>query len=221
MAGRSVSHSEDWWATQKPAHVTRCTSNLKSGGRCRREAAPGAPVCNRHGAQLPVVQQAAATRIGMSLDDAVKRLREMLDDGSVEARDKIKILHDLLDRGGLSATSKVVVGVGAVDPVETLFRDILSDPNALAPAQPTTPALPAGDSRPATFSDAGDDPAWEDVVGREIGSDDAEDVVDAEVVEDRSDDDPHWIVVTGTKSDRPPTKRLRDDLERLRRAGLW
>ena len=57
MPGRKVMHSEQWWETQAPAHVTRCTSNLKSGGRCRREAAPGAPVCERHGANLPVVQQ--------------------------------------------------------------------------------------------------------------------------------------------------------------------
>jgi hypothetical protein len=202
-------HSEQWWETQAPAHITRCTSNLKSGGRCRREAAPGAPVCDRHGANLPVVQQAAARRIGMSLDDAVKRLQAMLDDDSVEARDKVKILHDLLDRGGLGATSKVLVGVGHVDPIETLFRDLLTQPGALADPTPQPPALPVPDAAQAALDARQADPDWATVLGREIGSDDADDVVDAELVEDR----PAHTVYEAEPYRTP--KRIRDDLKRL------
>jgi hypothetical protein len=109
------------------------------GSQCRREAAPGTNVCNQHGALIPVVRASAARRIQMSVDDAVKRLHEMLDDSGVDARDKIKILHDLLDRGGLAATSKVLVGVVTEDPVEVLFRNLLSGSDALVDPHATPP----------------------------------------------------------------------------------
>ena len=135
MASRKT-HSEQWW--EDNPHILRCTAHYKSNGmQCRHEAAPGTNVCNQHGALIPAVQAKAAARIQMSVDDAVKRLHAMLDDGNVDARDKIKILHDLLDRGGLGATSKVLVGVGQIDPVEQLFASILNTPGMLteAPAQ--------------------------------------------------------------------------------------
>lgn len=139
MAYKRRKRSEERWAETGP-EVIRCTAHLKSDGtQCRWEAAPGTNVCNQHGALAPQVQARAATRIQMSVDDAVKRLQSMLDDEAVDARDKIKILHDLLDRGGLGATSKVLVGVGSVDPVEKLFSDLLSDPRMFQQPQ----ALPA------------------------------------------------------------------------------
>jgi hypothetical protein len=137
VAGRKVTRSEGWWLTA-PGHVLRCTAHLKmDGSQCRRESVPGTNVCNQHGALIPAVRASAARRIQMSVDDAVKRLHEMLDDSGVDARDKIKILHDLLDRGGLAATSKVLVGIVTEDPVEALFRNLLSSPDALmAPEAP-------------------------------------------------------------------------------------
>src|SRR4051812_16035864 len=121
MAGRKQMHSEDWWATEKPAHVLRCTASLRSNGnQCRNEARPGTNVCDKHGALVPAVRDAAARRIGMSVDDAAKQLLAMVNDPAVEAREKIKILHDLLDRGGLAPTSKHLVGVVTEDPVEKL-----------------------------------------------------------------------------------------------------
>ncbi len=91
------------------------------------------------------MQQAAATRIQMSVDEAAQRLIEWLNDNDVDMRERVKIAHDLLDRGGLGATSKHLVGVVSGDPVETLFRDILSDPDGLA-ARPRA-ARPAGAGR--------------------------------------------------------------------------
>ncbi|MBT0995456.1 hypothetical protein KIN34_14305 [Cellulomonas sp. DKR-3] len=137
---RKVTHTEDWWTTA-PAHIHRCTAHYKSGDRCRRESVKGTNVCEQHGGAIPAVVQKAATRIGMSVDAAVKRLMEMLDDPKVETREKVKILHDLLDRGGLGATSKVLVGIGQSDNVETFFRDLLSDPAILInpTPEPKTP----------------------------------------------------------------------------------
>ena len=140
-----VTHTEGWWLTA-PAHVLRCTAHLKmDGSQCRHEAAPGTNVCNQHGALIPSVQASAARRIQMSVDDAVKRLHQMLDDSGVDARDKIKILHDLLDRGGMGATSKVLVAVGQIDPVEQLFASLLSGSDALtdphAEARPLSPEM--------------------------------------------------------------------------------
>lgn len=143
MAGKAISHSDAWWVSEhRPAHILRCTASLKSTGtQCKREAAVGTNVCNQHGALVPAVQAAAARRIGMSVDDAVKTLLGMLSDPQVDARTKATILHDLLDRGGLGATQKHLVGIGQVDPIEKLFNDLLTvpgmlmDPNA-SPSEP-------------------------------------------------------------------------------------
>lgn len=209
MPGRKVTHSDEWWETRAPAHITRCTANLKSGGRCRREAAPGAPVCRNHGASLPVVQQAAARRIGLSLEDAAKALRELAFDEGGDPRVRLKAIQDLLDRGGLGATSKVLVGVGHVDPIETLFRDLLTQPGALVDPTPALPAAPQPDPAQAALDAQQADPDWDTLWGRENGSDGPEDVVDAEVVEDRSAD--HTVHVGQYKT----PKRIRDDLKRL------
>jgi hypothetical protein len=121
-----------------PADV-RCEGHTKDGNRCRRSAIPGATVCRIHGGSAPQVRAVAAARIGNAADEMVKRLHAMLDDPEVEARDKIKIAQDMLDRAGLGAVEKHIVGVGQVDPVEALFRDLLADPSNLAPALPVQP----------------------------------------------------------------------------------
>lgn len=206
---RRKTHTEKWWDAAAP-HILRCTGHNKTdGSRCRAEAEPGTTVCWRHGAAIPAVQAAAATRIQMSVDEAAQRLIEWLNDNDVDMRERVKIAHDLLDRGGLSATQKHLVGVVSGDPVETLFRDILSDPNGLADPTPQPPALPVPDAAQAALDARQADPDWDTVLGREIGSDDADDVVDAELVEDR----PAHTVYEAEPYRTP--KRIRDDLKRL------
>lgn len=209
---KKVSHSDAWWASEhRPPHVLRCTAHYKSTGeRCRREALPGTNVCRNHGALIPAVQQAAANRIGLSLDDAVKRLKAMLDDDSVEARERIKILHDLLDRGGLNATQKHLVGVGTVDRVEQLFQDVLGDPAGLVdPHAAPPPALPARDPCQALLDAEAAEGEWAGSRGPENGGEDADDIVDAEVVEDGPA--PHTVQGTSPKT----PKHIREALERL------
>ncbi|WP_123388705.1 hypothetical protein [Nocardioides aurantiacus] len=213
MARKKITHNEDWWATA-PTHVLRCTANYKTGDRCRREALLGTNVCGSHGGLAPAVQQAAATRIQMSVDDAVKRLHSMLDDTTVEAREKVKILHDLLDRGGLGATSKVLVGVGPADPIETLFRDLLADPDATYdPRTVHPPPSPTAYTPPALDDDATDQNPRPALPARQIAADDPEDVIDALVVEGEPHPS-HTVHVEGNLSHRPP-KWLADDLARL------
>lgn len=209
---RRKTHTERWWDAAAP-HILRCTGHNKTdGSRCRAEAEPGTTVCWRHGAAIPAVQAAAATRIQMSVDEAAQRLIEWLNDNDVDMRERVKIAHDLLDRGGLGATSKHLVGVVSGDPVETLFRDILSDPDGLAPAAPALAAPPVPDAAQAALDAQQADPDWDAVLGREIGSDDADDVVDAELVEDSgADSPPHTVQVAPYRT----PKHIRDDLRRL------
>lgn len=136
--GRKITRSELWWELlAKPTDV-RCEAHYKSGSRCRREAIAGGNVCGQHGGSIPAVRAKAAARIGNAADEMVKRLHAMLDDPSVDAREKVKIAQDMLDRAGLNATEKLLVGMGEVDTVERLFRDLLSDPSNLAPTAPAT-----------------------------------------------------------------------------------
>lgn len=177
MAGKRVTHTEQWWADQAPAHVLRCTASYRKDGlRCRREALPGTNVCGSHGGLVPAVRAKAATRIGMSVDDAVQRLLGMLDDPAVQSRDKVKVLHDLLDRGGLNTTSKLLVGVAEVDPVERLFQDLLADPEGFA-APPALPPVQAPDMAQARLDAEAEGRDYEDLLAERGG------IVDAELVE--------------------------------------
>ena len=205
MARKSVTHSEAWWTTA-PAHIVRCTARYKTTGEpCRSEARAGATVCDKHGGLAPQVQAAAATRIQMSAEDIVKRLAGMLDDPQVEPREKVKIMQDWLDRAGLGAASKHLVGVVADDPVESLFRDLLSRPGALAdPAAVQVASLPELDAAQAAIdaAEGDDDYLWQDVV-------------DAELVEVAP------APLPPPQDDRParnpanPPKHIREALERL------
>ena len=206
MAKRKT-HSEAWWSTAPP-HILRCTGRNRSNGeRCHSEAAPGTSVCERHGALIPVVQEAAARRIQMSVDDAAKKLLEMVEDPNVESRDKVKILHDLLDRGGLGATSKHLVGViGAHDPVETLFLDLLSTPGALE--DPARQVLPPDPEQLALDRRAGSENLdFEDLIG-------GEDIVDAELVEEVPAR-PMPVEAKTSRNPATPPKHIREALEKL------
>ncbi|MGK2875457.1 MAG: hypothetical protein ACSLEW_07420, partial [Nocardioides sp.] len=89
MAGRKVAaHSEEWWALIAGPTDVRCEAHVQSGERRRRAAIAGANVCRQHGGAIPAVKAKAAARIGNAADEMVKRLHALLDDPSVEARDK-------------------------------------------------------------------------------------------------------------------------------------
>jgi hypothetical protein len=190
---RRVTHSEEWWEMLAPPTVIRCEGHYKDGLRCRREAHPGATVCRMHGGAAKQVREAAAARIGNAADEMVKRLQNMLDDPDVEARDKIKIAQDLLDRAGLNATGKLLVGVAEVDPVEKLFRDLLSEPANLAP--PVTAV-----QEPLPPARSGSPPGLPSGVGDE-------EIFDAEIVEEPEGD--------AEVVHRLPPAHIRRDLERL------
>lgn len=142
MASRSVTRSEDWWASQAPAHVVRCIGTYKSTGtQCRRVAVDGSVVCGHHGGTAPQVIRRAAERVQFTADDAAKQLVTMMSDPSVDPRERIKIAQDLLDRAGLAAAQVHKVLPVTEDPIEKLFKEMLQDGQGLIPAaQPVTPA---------------------------------------------------------------------------------
>jgi len=132
MAGKSVSHSESWWATEAPPHVLRCNGNYKSTGeQCRRVAVDGSIVCDQHGGAAGHVRRRAAERIAFTADDAARNLVNWMNDPSVDMRERVKITQDLLDRAGLAAAQFHKIMPVTEDPIEALFAKILDDPDAL------------------------------------------------------------------------------------------
>jgi hypothetical protein len=206
MAGHKIHHTESWWELVCPAHITRCTAHIKStGNRCRREALAGTNVCRMHGATAPHVQAAAAVGIKMSLDEAAKRLVAMIEDPTVDARDRIKVLIDILDRGGLGATSKHLVGVGTVDAVDQLLMDLLGTPGMLE--EPTPLALPAPDPVQAAIDAREGGLSYDDLIGgRAVRT--AEEIVDAVVV------DEHTVWAAGPAT-APMPRHIREAFEDL------
>ncbi len=206
MAGKAISHSENWWTTA-PAHILRCNGTyVTTGTQCRREAVGGTPVCFKHGATAPQTLAKAATRIQLTADEAVKVLHGILTNPEAQDRDKIAVARDLLDRGGLVPTNKVLLGVVTDDPVEKLFRDLLSDPRNLVDPN-ATPALPSAEQleRDRRAYDAEEWDGLPDLAARE-------DVVDAEVAEDDEDVLGYPLVISSE-----PPRRIREGFERLAR----
>lgn len=200
MARRT--HTEAWWEAASPT-VIRCTAHYKDGTPCKTEASPGTNVCDKHGALAPQVLNAAAVRIQMTADDAAAKLVAWMNDSTVDMRERVKIAHDLLDRGGLSGVNKVLVGVGQIDPIEALFRNLLSDPNALIDpnAEPLPPdPLTLELNRAAIESAEG--PDWADIV-------------DAELIEEPASPARIPSLERSTRNPATPPKHIREAMERL------
>jgi hypothetical protein len=154
MAGKSVTHSEDWWAAQAPPHVTRCNGTYKSTGeQCRRVAVDGSIVCDQHGGAAGHVRRRAAERIAFTADDAARNLVDWMNDPSVDMRERVKITQDLLDRAGLAAAQVHKVMPISEDPIEALFKSILDDPNALLVPGAATEQTDLGPGRADNYED--------------------------------------------------------------------
>jgi hypothetical protein len=128
MAGRTRSHSEQRWALL-PDTIVRCNGTRPNGGRCKREAEPGAVVCDQHGGAAPQVRRRAAERLIMTADQAAQMLVKMMADTEVPFGVRAKIAQDLLDRAGLVAAQVHKIVPITDDPVIAFFEGLLSDPN--------------------------------------------------------------------------------------------
>ncbi|MCW2767966.1 MAG: hypothetical protein JWO11_3925 [Nocardioides sp.] len=149
MAGKSRTHSEDWWASNPPPHVLRCVGHYKSTGeQCRRVAEDGAVVCDQHGAAAGQVRRRAAERIAVTADEAAQKLAAWMDDSAVPFQVRAKIAQDLLDRAGLGATQVHKIMPITEDPIEALFKSILDDPEGLLVPVSERSALAPGASPP-------------------------------------------------------------------------
>ncbi|MCH1867065.1 hypothetical protein [Nocardioides sp. CFH 31398] len=69
-----------------------------------------------------------------STASAAESLLAAMNNPSVPWGVRVKIMQDVLDRGGLAAAQTHRLVVAEDDPVESLFRDLLSDPDNLAAA---------------------------------------------------------------------------------------
>ncbi|WP_418062429.1 hypothetical protein [Pimelobacter simplex] len=212
MAGRKVTHSEDWWATQRPDHVVRCTARLKKGDgslQCRREAVPGLNVCGSHGGKTPAAIAAAFTRLGSTVEDAADTVAQIMSDTSAPPRDRLAAAAHVMKLLGMEKERHEVTVT--VDPVEALFRSIVSDPDGLALPSDGNVSEAELERRRA---------AWAELIGED-------DVVDAELVEDPTEDRTPAAIEASTNPPKESAKmprRVREDLDRreqLRKVGLW
>ena len=128
MVGRTRSHSEERWALL-PEAIVRCNGTRSNGSRCKREAEPGAVVCDQHGGMAPQVRRRAAERLIMTADQAAQMLVRMMEDREVPFGVRAKIAQDLLDRAGLIATQVHQIIPTTEDPVMRFFEEAFSDPN--------------------------------------------------------------------------------------------
>ena len=112
-----------------PPTVMRCNATRPSGSRCKREAEPGAVVCDQHGGAAPQVRRRAAERLIMSADHVSQKLLEWLDDTEVPYRVRAEIAQDLLDRTGLIATQVHQIIPMTEDPIMRFFEGAFSDPS--------------------------------------------------------------------------------------------
>lgn len=198
MAGRTVSaHSEEWWATKAPPTALRCKAHYRNGQPCRRQAVDGAVVCDKHGGAIPNVLRRAAQRVQMTADEAAQQLVAWMNDPNVDMRERVKIAHDLMDRSGLGAAQVHKIMPIEEDPLEKLFKGLLSNPDAFETAAPEpVGALPA---RTLTLEEL----------------DRAMDIVDAELVEDEPEPARMLQAADTPAPKRNPTRPPRHILEGL------
>ena len=116
----------------KPMRALRCTgitrNGPRAGKRCGREATLGTHVCEKHGASLPVVKEAAARRreelylrLLQGGGTAVDTLMDLMDNAQSEAV-RLGAAKDVLDRAGVRGGSEldVTVKVAGQSPADIL-----------------------------------------------------------------------------------------------------
>lgn len=153
----------------------KCTArSQRTGEQCRRPAARGANVCPVHGGSAPQVKAAARRRLDQAADVLVQRLLKFALDGDVADNVALAAIRDALDRAGMGAKTEVAVEVKA--PWEELLGDVAhvtkAQHEAMKRGEPLPPTPPPALPAPA------------------------DDIVDAEVVEDT----PERV---GERADRP------------------
>lgn len=116
----------------KPMRALRCTgvtrTGVRAGKRCGREATLGTHVCEKHGASLPVVKEAAARRVDelylrllQNGHTAVDTLVELMETATSETV-RLGAAKDVLDRAGVRGGSELDVTVrpGGLTPADVL-----------------------------------------------------------------------------------------------------
>ncbi|GGD15553.1 hypothetical protein [Nocardioides daphniae] len=141
--GRRISHSEERWQQMEWAGspVVRCAAPTQAGTRCKREALAGSIVCDKHGGHLPNVQKRAKERYVNLADQAREVVEGILNNPKSSDAARLKAAEMVMKATGMEDAKKVVVDI-ETDPVEKLFRNLLGDPEGLAPRRVDHPAAP-------------------------------------------------------------------------------
>lgn len=167
--------SEAWWAARSPEiRARRCSAHRRNGDQCAKVAMEAQKVCGTHGGRAPQAKAKARQRLDEAQDRMARALLGIAEGAESEAV-KLAAVKHVLAIGGLSEKHAVEVEV-SVQPWEELLGDVAHVTKAQheamkrgEPLPPTPPpALPAS----------------------------ADDIVDAEVVEDT----PERV---GERADRP------------------
>lgn len=119
---QGVNIPQNWKPTlDKPLPVVRCTGTVRNGDRqgerCGRWSIMGHDRCMVHGAQLPNVQKAAATKVEAAklrliedADLAIDTLFELLKPGTA-AQVQLGAAKEILDRAGVRGGTELSVEV--------------------------------------------------------------------------------------------------------------
>jgi hypothetical protein len=208
--------SEDFWANHAPPGMVRCTAHRKDGKQCRQEAVATMTVCPDHGGSTPAAIRSAIAKLGNTVEEISETVARIALDNSEATRDQLVAAQMVYKV--LAMEKEIHEHSIKVDPIEHLFTQILADPQGLA-APTAMQALPAGE---APRYDDGEGPAWEDLIGAREGHEDgAEDVVDAELVDEPA---PARQPREPKQASAAPPQHIREGLARteyLRRKGLW
>ncbi|MCB0908227.1 MAG: hypothetical protein KDB63_14025 [Nocardioidaceae bacterium] len=139
------------------------------------------------------------------MEDAADVVREIMNDPNQSGRDRLAAAAHVMKLLGMEKERHEVTV--SVDPIEDLFRRVLTAPGGLDSATPGS----ALESPEIAALNARADP--QAIV--EAEATDVADVVDVEWVEQDPDpDDAHTVHVAESMSSRPP-KHIREALERL------
>ena len=157
--------------------AVRCTARKRNGEPCKAMAARGATVCRVHGGSAPQVKAAAQRRLQNAADALVQRLLGFaLDDGDTPPAVALAAIRDALDRAGMSTKHAVEVEVGPTP----AWQQALTGLSAMTRAE----------SRAARGLP--DDSLAQEPPQRALTSAQADEPIDAEVIDDGPLSPPPW-----------------------------
>lgn len=159
-----------WKDGRSPDPARRCTARRSNREPCRRIAIMGGTVCPTHGGSTGHVKRKARVRLDMAADKLMKGLLGLATDESIPPQVRLAAIRDALSRIGISEKSTLEVELTQDKPYEEILTTALSGGSR-------------ADSRAARGVEDQPTPDWLAGELDEARAVDAEDILDAEVVD--------------------------------------